>query len=412
YETTTLPRHAWLFDFAYLYSFIDKQWDGNRKGVSLIEDIRRYEPGGGLQGILRARPRAEFDFLLIQALYGVTDHLTAGVYVPIAMRSRVTTNLAWEPGDYQAQLGRQYSEEDFWQWAASMGQPRVPAQWQGGVQLSDIVLIGRYLLPEFEWMKQHHFRWSGTLLAALPTGSNFDPEEAVSVGTNLWELNAAGDVEVHLSADKAFFVDDKGLSRINVGADLFYAFLRPREYRAVTGTKNPLLNNIAPYVGEKYIVDGGDWLAGALSVDLVPFIGPSRASIVSGYSAEKAETLPPMVTLNLSYTHVRTMQKLLLVAGVALLQGCAATSLLGYSLAPDFPDDEAKGVALQLRGLQAPVTVLFDAQGVPHVEAQNLLDLARASGFVQGRARFFQMDTMRRLARGRVSELVGEQPLA
>lgn len=106
------------------------------------------------------------------------------------------------------------------------------------------------------------------------------------------------------------------------------------------------------------------------------------------------------------------MQKLLLVAGVALLQGCAATSLLGYSLAPDFPDDEAKGVALQLRGLQAPVTVLFDAQGVPHVEAQNLLDLARASGFVQGRARFFQMDTMRRLARGRVSELVGEQPLA
>lgn len=308
YETTTLPRHAWLFDFAYLYSFIDKQWDGNRKGVSLIEDIRRYEPGGGLQGILRARPRAEFDFLLIQALYGVTDHLTAGVYVPIAMRSRVTTNLAWEPGDYQAQLGRQYSEEDFWQWAASMGQPRVPAQWQGGVQLSDIVLIGRYLLPEFEWMKQHHFRWSGTLLAALPTGSNFDPEEAVSVGTNLWELNAAGDVEVHLSADKAFFVDDKGLSRINVGADLFYAFLRPREYRAGTGTKNPLLNNIAPYVGEKYIVDGGDWLAGALSVDLVPFIGPSRASIVSGYSAEKAETLPPMVTLNLSYTHVRTMQ--------------------------------------------------------------------------------------------------------
>ena len=170
------------------------------------------------------------------------------------------------------------------------------------------MLIGRYLLPEFDWMKKHHFRWSGTLLVGLPTGSNFDPEEAVSVGTNLWELNAAGDVEVHLSADKAFFVDDKGLSRLNIGADLFYAFLRPREYRAGTGLKNPLLNNIAPYVGEKYIVDGGDWLAGTLSVDLVPFIGPSRASIVSGYSAERAETLPPMVTLNLSYTHVRTAQ--------------------------------------------------------------------------------------------------------
>lgn len=307
-ETVTLPKHTFSFDFAYLYSFIDKQWDGNRQGVSLIEDIRRYEPGGGLQGILRARPKAEFDFLLIQALYGITDNLTAGIYVPIALRSRVTTNLSWEPGDYQAQLGRQYSEDDFWAWAASMGQPRVPATWQGNAQLSDIVLIGRYLLPEFEWMKQHHFRWAGTLLVGLPTGSNFDPEEAVSVGTNLWELNAAGDVEVHLSADKAFFVNEHGLARLNVGADLFYAFLRPREYVAGRGLKNPLLNNLAPYVGDTYIVDGGDWLAGTISLDVVPFIGPARASIVSGNSAEKAEALPPMVTLNVSYTHVRTAQ--------------------------------------------------------------------------------------------------------
>ncbi len=103
------------------------------------------------------------------------------------------------------------------------------------------------------------------------------------------------------------------------------------------------------------------------------------------------------------------MKKFLVL--LALLPGCAATSLLGYKLAPDFPDDGAKQT-LSLKGLTAPVTVLFDAQGVPHVEAQNLTDLARASGFVQGRARFFQMDLMRRLARGRVSEIVGEQPLA
>ncbi len=105
------------------------------------------------------------------------------------------------------------------------------------------------------------------------------------------------------------------------------------------------------------------------------------------------------------------MKKLVLLALALLFPGCAATSLLGYKLAPDFPDDGAKE-SLALNGLQAKVTVLFDAQGVPHVEAQNLLDLARASGFVQGRARFFQMDLMRRLARGRVSEIVGEQPLA
>jgi len=104
----------------------------------------------------------------------------------------------------------------------------------------------------------------------------------------------------------------------------------------------------------------------------------------------------------------RTWSLLSLV--LLLAPGCAASRLLGYQLSPDYPDDAAVET-LQLPGLKAPVSVVFDAQGVPHVEAQNLEDLARASGFVQGRARFFQMDMMRRLARGRVSEIVGEQPL-
>ncbi|GMU61033.1 MAG: penicillin amidase [Myxococcaceae bacterium] len=100
----------------------------------------------------------------------------------------------------------------------------------------------------------------------------------------------------------------------------------------------------------------------------------------------------------------------LLLAALFALSSCAATRLLGYRLAPDYPDDSATQT-LRLPGLSAPVTVVLDAQGVPHVEAKTLSDLARASGFMQGRARFFQMDMMRRLARGRVSEVVGEQPL-
>ena len=219
---------------------------------------------------------------MIQALYGITDKLTAAVYVPIVMHSRVATNLSWEPGDYQSQLGRAYSEEDFWGWASSLGQPRVPAVWEAGVRLADIVLGARYLLPQTEWMSKNHFRWSATLQVALPTGTNFDPEEAVSVGTNLWELHAAGDVEAHVSADKHFFVDEYGVYRLNIGADLFYAFFRPREYKAGHGLRNPLLNNNAFYVGDTYIVDGGDWLAGTISIDVVPFLGPTRASIVSG----------------------------------------------------------------------------------------------------------------------------------
>lgn len=307
-ETQVLPQSTFTFDFAYLGTSLDKQWSGEGKALPLVEESRRYEPGAGLQGILRASPKAQLDVLLIQALYGITDRLTAALYVPIVLQSRVETNLSWEPGDYQSQLGRPYSEEDFWGWAGSLGQPRVPKQWQAGVRLADIVVGARYLLPQPAWMTTNHFRWSATLQIAIPTGTNFDPEEAVSVGTNLWELHAAGDVEAHVSADQHFFVDEHGVYRLNVGADLFYAFFRPREYKAGYGLKNPLLNNNAFFVGDTYLVDGGDWLAGTLSVDAVPVLGPTRASIVSGGSLAKAHALPGLLTLTVSYTRVQTFQ--------------------------------------------------------------------------------------------------------
>ncbi len=295
-ETTVLPKGGWMLDAAYMFSWIDKQW-ANYESLPLVEEIRRYEPGQGLQGILRPRPKAEFDFLMLQLMYGVTDRLTVGAYVPIVLRTRISTNIEWQPGDYQSTLGRPYSLQDFWGWAGSMGQQPVPDHWTGSRKR-----------PEFEWMKKHHFRWATQLQVVLPTGTNADPEEAVSVGTNMWELHSAGDVEVHLSADKQFLVDDKGIYRFNVGLDLFYAFMRPREYKGGHGLKNPLLNNTAPYVGETYWVDGGDWLAGTLSVDVVPWIGPALPTFVSGQSAERAAALPPMLMLTLSYTRIQTFQ--------------------------------------------------------------------------------------------------------
>jgi hypothetical protein len=308
-ETQVLPQGAISVDVGYLRTALDKQWSGDRRALALIDDLPRYEPGGGLQGILRAKPVAEFDFLLVSALYGVTDSLSVGVNIPILMRSTITTNLAWDPGDYQPQLGRSYSFDDFWSWADSMGQPRVADKVVNTqFRLADIVLGAKYLLPRSTWMKENHFRWAAQLNVALPTGTNADPEEAVSVGTNLWELHAAGDVEAHLSADKHFFVDEHGVYRLNVGADVFYAFFRPRLYTAGQGLKNPLLNNNAFYVGDTYWIDPGDWVAGTVSVDVVPFIGPTIASIVSGGSLEKAQALPPMLTLSASYSYIATMQ--------------------------------------------------------------------------------------------------------
>ena len=64
---------------------------------------------------------------------------------------------------------------------------------------------------------------------------------------------------------------------------------------------------------------------------------------------------------------------------------------------------------LQLSALQAPVLVDYDERGVPHIQAEHELDLYRALGFVHAQDRLFQMEILRRLARGELAEILGSQ---
>jgi len=66
---------------------------------------------------------------------------------------------------------------------------------------------------------------------------------------------------------------------------------------------------------------------------------------------------------------------------------------------------------VQVTGLQAPVEVLRDAHGVPHLRAQSLEDLVFAQGYVTAQDRLFQMDLSRRLAQGELAEIFGERAL-
>jgi penicillin G amidase len=68
--------------------------------------------------------------------------------------------------------------------------------------------------------------------------------------------------------------------------------------------------------------------------------------------------------------------------------------------------------AVEIAGLKAPVDVLRDAHGVPHLRAQSLEDLLCAQGYVTAQDRLFQMDLSRRLAEGELAEIVGERALA
>jgi len=62
---------------------------------------------------------------------------------------------------------------------------------------------------------------------------------------------------------------------------------------------------------------------------------------------------------------------------------------------------------LVVEGLSAPVTVVRDRWGVPHITASTQDDLFFAQGFVQAQDRLFQMDLWRRAAQGRLAEVLG-----
>ena len=63
--------------------------------------------------------------------------------------------------------------------------------------------------------------------------------------------------------------------------------------------------------------------------------------------------------------------------------------------------------SLSLPGLQAEVTVERDNWGIPHIRAGSVEDLAEAQGFVTAEDRLWQMDLLRRAARGQLSEVLG-----
>ena len=63
--------------------------------------------------------------------------------------------------------------------------------------------------------------------------------------------------------------------------------------------------------------------------------------------------------------------------------------------------------SFEVAGLSAPVRIVRDTSGIPHIYAQNQHDLFFAQGLVQAQDRLFQMDLWRRSVQGRLSEVLG-----
>jgi penicillin amidase len=70
-------------------------------------------------------------------------------------------------------------------------------------------------------------------------------------------------------------------------------------------------------------------------------------------------------------------------------------------------DTTASANTLSLAGLRAEVTVRRDERGIPYIEAANEADLYFAQGYVVASDRLWEMDFLRRTARGELAEIFG-----
>src|SRR5579872_4224338 len=95
-----------------------------------------------------------------------------------------------------------------------------------------------------------------------------------------------------------------------------------------------------------------------------------------------------------------------LVALRLLAASAAAAAACGGRPAPPPLTPQLSGT-VAIAGLSAPVRVVRDGWGVPHIYAQRPDDLFVAQGFVQAEDRLFQMDLWKRAAQGRLAQVLG-----
>ncbi|MCG8276026.1 penicillin acylase family protein [Stenotrophomonas sp. NLF4-10] len=99
---------------------------------------------------------------------------------------------------------------------------------------------------------------------------------------------------------------------------------------------------------------------------------------------------------------------LLRLSGMLLMLLLLALGTLWLLLRGSLPQLQGE---LALPGLDAPVSIARDGNGMVTVEAASERDMARALGYVHAQERYFEMDLMRRAAAGELAELFGPAAL-
>jgi penicillin amidase len=108
-----------------------------------------------------------------------------------------------------------------------------------------------------------------------------------------------------------------------------------------------------------------------------------------------------------------------LALGISLNSKIGGIPPLGKFLSPFqgfWQNAEKEGVnyeeEIKIEGLKSKVTVYYDEMRIPHIYADNNLDLHMVQGYLTARDRLWQMDFFSRVVMGRISEVVGERALS
>ncbi len=95
------------------------------------------------------------------------------------------------------------------------------------------------------------------------------------------------------------------------------------------------------------------------------------------------------------------LKKILLGLGLLLIIAVGGTWFWLHSLKPQYSGE------VNLKGLQQETEIFYDNFGVPHIYAKNEQDAYFALGYVVAQDRLFQIEMIRRLASGRLAEVLG-----
>ena len=99
------------------------------------------------------------------------------------------------------------------------------------------------------------------------------------------------------------------------------------------------------------------------------------------------------------------MKKILFVLLALFFLSIAGYQIIRYQYAPTYQG------TINITGLEKVVEIYFDDFGIPHIYANNPADAYLALGYVHAQDRLFQMEMMRRVGSGTLSELLGEDLL-